>query len=90
MTIHARAARPPDWPKDRLRRVSPVPSCLHEGPLIEPTAGVQPRPQERVLMPLAFAISIEGAFRGWKVPGMEYSRLASLLADQSAGVRLFA
>ena len=41
-------------------------------------------------MPLAFAISIEGAFRGWKVPGMEYSRLASLLADQSAGVRLFA
>ena len=27
---------------------------------------------------------------GWKVPGMEYSGLASLLADQPSGARLFA
>ena len=34
------------------RRVSPVAPLPREGPLTEPTAGSQPRPQERVLMPL--------------------------------------
>ena len=33
------------------RRVSPVPGRPGEGPLTERTAGVQPPPQERVLMP---------------------------------------
>jgi hypothetical protein len=36
---------------DRFRRVSPVASRSREGPLTEPTAGVQPWPRERVLMP---------------------------------------
>jgi len=35
----------------RNRRVSPVAVRPGEGPLTEPTAGAQPRPQERVLMP---------------------------------------
>jgi hypothetical protein len=30
---------------------SPVVPCPHEGPLTESTAGAQPRPKERVLMP---------------------------------------
>ena len=33
------------------RRVSPVAPRPREGPLTEPIAGVQSRPQERVLMP---------------------------------------
>jgi hypothetical protein len=37
--------------KDRNRRVSPVVPRPREGPLTEPTAGAQPRPKERVLMP---------------------------------------
>ena len=32
-------------------RISPVAPSPHEGPLTEPTASAQPRPQERVLMP---------------------------------------
>jgi hypothetical protein len=36
---------------DRFRRVSPVAPRPREGPLTEPTAGVQPWPRERVLMP---------------------------------------
>ena len=35
----------------RNRRVSPVAPLRREGPLIEPTAGAQPWPRERVLMP---------------------------------------
>ena len=35
----------------RFRRVSPVAPRPREGPLTEPTAGVQPWPRERVLMP---------------------------------------
>jgi len=35
----------------RNRRVSPVAPRPREGPLTEPIAGAQPRPQERVLMP---------------------------------------
>ena len=34
------------------RRVSHVAPRRREGPLTEPIAGAQPRPQERVLMPL--------------------------------------
>src|SRR5215472_7664231 len=34
-----------------FRRVSPVALRPHEGPLTEPIADAQPRPQERVLMP---------------------------------------
>jgi hypothetical protein len=34
------------------RRVSPVAPRPGEGPLTEPTAGAQPWPRERVLMPL--------------------------------------
>jgi hypothetical protein len=37
--------------KVRNRRVSPVAPRLREGPLAETTAGVRPRPQERLLMP---------------------------------------
>jgi len=39
--------------KGRFRRVSPVARRPREGPLTEPIAGAQPRPQERVLMPEA-------------------------------------
>jgi hypothetical protein len=35
----------------RFRRVSPVAPRPREGPLTEPTAGAQPWPRERVLMP---------------------------------------
>src|SRR5262249_52897567 len=35
------------------RRVSPIAPRPCEGPLTGPTAGAQPRPQERVLMPLS-------------------------------------
>ena len=35
----------------RLRRVSPVAPRAPEGPLTKPTAGAQPWPRERVLMP---------------------------------------
>src|SRR5215469_11568574 len=35
----------------RSRRVSPIAPRHREGPLTEPKAGAQPRPQERVLMP---------------------------------------
>ena len=35
----------------RFRRVSPVAPRPHEGPLTEPIADAQPRPQERLLMP---------------------------------------
>ena len=38
-------------PNGRNRRVSPVAPRPREGPLTEPIAGAQPRPQERVLMP---------------------------------------
>jgi hypothetical protein len=38
-------------PKVRCRRVSPVARRPREGRLTEPTAGTQPWPQERVLMP---------------------------------------
>src|SRR5258707_2431717 len=37
--------------KVRNRRVSPVAPRPGEGPLTEPTAGAQPWPRERVLMP---------------------------------------
>ena len=37
--------------KVRNRRVSPVGPRPREGPLTEPTAGAQPWPRERVLMP---------------------------------------
>jgi hypothetical protein len=37
--------------KVRFRRVSPVAPRPREGPLTEPTAGAQPWPRERVLMP---------------------------------------
>jgi hypothetical protein len=37
----------------RNRRVSPVAPRPRESPLTEPTAGVQPWPRERVLMPLS-------------------------------------
>ena len=36
---------------DRCRRVPPIARRPREGPLNEPIAGAQPRPQERVLMP---------------------------------------
>src|ERR1700736_3609512 len=36
---------------DRKRRVSPVAPRPREGPMTEPTAGAQPWPRERVLMP---------------------------------------
>ena len=51
MTIHARAARPPDWPKDRLRRVSPIPSRSGEGRLTERTPAVRSSLREHVWMP---------------------------------------
>ena len=37
----------------RSRRVSPVAPRPREGPLTEPTAGVQPWPRERVILPLS-------------------------------------
>jgi len=36
---------------DQNRRVLPIAVRLGEGPLTERTAGVQPRPRERVFMP---------------------------------------
>ena len=43
----------PVWHSNgRNRRVSPVAPRPREGPLTEPTAGAQPWPRERVLMPL--------------------------------------
>ena len=36
---------------DRCRRVPPIARRPREGPLNEPIAGAQPRPQGRVLMP---------------------------------------
>ena len=52
MTIHAPAARPPDWPKDRLRRISPVAAHSGDRLLSEPTAGTQPCRREPLFMPL--------------------------------------
>jgi hypothetical protein len=59
MTIHARAARPPDWPKDRLRRISSVAARSGEGLLSDHIAGVRPVQRERVFVrgvPLAEAV----------------------------------
>jgi len=42
----------PAWSGDRFRRVSPAAWRPREGPLTEPIAAAQPRPQQRVLMPL--------------------------------------
>jgi hypothetical protein len=44
-------AEPRCHAKGRNRPVSPVAPRRREGPLTEPTAGVQPWPRERVLMP---------------------------------------
>ena len=41
MTIHARAARPPDWPKDRLRRYAAVGGRCGEGLLSTQTCRSQ-------------------------------------------------
>src|ERR1700757_3616893 len=58
VTFHDSAASRPDPAHDwadgniRLRRVSPVAPRPREGPLTEPTAGAQPWPRKRALMPL--------------------------------------
>jgi len=48
----------------RLRRVSPVAPRAPEGPLTKPTAGAQPWPRERVLMPLFRHCRRGGAMAG--------------------------
>ena len=50
-TLNARGLRAPWFWHDRYRRVSPVAPRHREGPLTEPTAGAQPWPRERVIMP---------------------------------------
>jgi hypothetical protein len=51
MALSASPAGSPRPTNGWFRRVSPVDPRPREGPLTEPTAGVQPWPRERVLMP---------------------------------------
>jgi len=53
MSAPGRLQRLDHYPTNgRNRRVSPVAPRPREGPLTEPTAGPQPWPRERVLVPL--------------------------------------
>jgi hypothetical protein len=61
--------------KVRNRRVSPVAPRPGEGPLTEPTAGAQPWPRERVLMP---------HFRHWPMPAGPFRRVET--GPQAAAV----
>src|SRR6516162_8736265 len=56
-----------------LRRVSPVARRPREGPLTEPIAGAQPRPQERVLMPQRRPPQVTGPRRSRQTPSVVWA-----------------
>ena len=72
-----------------LRRVSPVAPRPREGPLTEPIAGAQPRPQERVLMPLSRHSGKHRESAGW-LPSRDSRRALSRPAPDARFSAAFA